>query len=199
MPPPGPVILLLAAGSSSRMRGADKLLEDVGGGEPMLARTARIAAGSGLPVIVALRGDRPDRARAVAGLAVTPVIVPDPDAGMSASLRAAAAHAPEDAPLAICLADMPGITSADLTALVAAFRAAGGDTVVRAASEDGRPGQPVIFPPRLRAALLAVTGDAGGRDILRSETVVLVPLPARRALVDLDTPEDFAAWRGSDR
>jgi CTP:molybdopterin cytidylyltransferase MocA len=80
-------------------------------------------------------------------------------------------------------------------ALIGAFEGAGGDTVVRAASEDGQPGQPVVFPARLRPDLLALTGDAGGRDILRREEVMLVPLPGRRALTDLDTPEDFAAWR----
>ena len=180
------------------MRGGDKLLEDVGG-EPMLRRAARMAAGTGLQVIVALRPDRPDRARVLEGLPVTPVLVPDPGDGMSASLRAAASVAPQDAPLAVCLADMPEITTEDLAALVEAYHAAGGDRVVRAASEDGRPGQPVIFPPRLRDDLLALSGDAGGRDILRTETPILVPLRGLRALTDLDTPEDFAAWRGGRR
>jgi CTP:molybdopterin cytidylyltransferase MocA len=115
---------------------------------------------------------------------------------MAASLRAAVAAAPEAAPLAVLLADMPEITSQDISTLVGAFEAAGGERVVRAASEDGQPGQPVIFPARLRPALLGLTGDAGGREILRQEEVVLVALPGRRALTDLDTPEDFAAYRG---
>jgi molybdenum cofactor cytidylyltransferase len=61
---------------------------------------------------------------------------------MAASLRAAVAAAPEGAPLAVLLADMPEITTGDIIALVAAFDAAGGDRVVRAASEDGGPGSP---------------------------------------------------------
>jgi CTP:molybdopterin cytidylyltransferase MocA len=56
----------------------------------------------------------------------------------------------------------------------------------------------VIFPARLRHDLLALSGDAGGREILKREEVVLVPLPGRRALTDLDTPEDFAAWSGRE-
>jgi molybdenum cofactor cytidylyltransferase len=193
---PRPVLLLLAAGSSSRMRGGDKLLEDVGG-EPMLTRAARGALATGLEVIVALRPDRPERAQALDGLPVARVPVPDATDGMAASLRAAVASAPPGAPVAVLLADMPDIGTRDLLALVAAFNAAGGDTVVRAASEDGHPGQPVVFPARLRPDLLALAGDAGGRDILRREKVLLVPLPGRRALTDLDTPEDFAAWRGA--
>ncbi len=176
------------------MRGADKLMEDVGG-EPLLRRSAREALATGLSVIVALRPDRPEREAALEGLAVARVVVPDADRGMSASLRAAVAAAPVGAPVALLLGDMPEIRREDLMALIRAFEGAGGDTVVRAASEDGQPGQPVIFPARLRPDLLALTGDAGGRDILRREEVMLVPLPGRRALTDLDTPEDFAAWR----
>jgi molybdenum cofactor cytidylyltransferase len=190
-----PVLLLLAAGASTRMRGADKLLEEVGG-KPLLARSAGEALVTGLEVIVALSPDRPDRARALADLPLRRIAVPDAGEGMAASLRAAVAAAPVAAPLAVLLADMPEITSGDIATLVGAFEAAGGERVVRAASADGQPGQPVIFPARLRPALLALTGDAGGRDILRREEVVLVPLPGRRALTDLDTPEDFAAFRG---
>jgi molybdenum cofactor cytidylyltransferase len=194
--PPRPALLLLAAGASSRMRGGDKLLEEIGG-EPLLRRAAREAVATGLEVIVALRPDRPERDRVLHGLAVRRVPVPDASDGMSASLRAAVAAAPAEAPVAVLLADMPEIAAEDLRALVAAFDAAGGSTIVRAAGEDGLPGQPVIFPARLKPDLLAVSGDAGGRDILRREEVLLVPLPGRRALTDLDTPEDFAAFRGN--
>jgi CTP:molybdopterin cytidylyltransferase MocA len=114
---------------------------------------------------------------------------------MAASLRGAVAAAPEGAPVAVLLADMPDVETADLRRLVAAFDEAGGDRIVRAASEDGQPGQPVIFPARLRDALMAVSGDTGGREILGREEVLVVPLPGRRALTDLDTPEAIAAWR----
>lgn len=191
-----PTLLLLAAGSSSRMRGGDKLLEDVGG-EPMLARSARAAADTGLEVIALLRPDRPEREQALAGIAVRRVMVPDAGDGMSASLRAGVAASPPDAPVAVLLADMPEIGAADILRLVAAFEAAGGTRIVRAATADGRPGQPVIFPARLRDALLDLSGDTGGRDILRQEDPLLVSLPDNRAVTDLDTPEDFAAWRRS--
>lgn len=191
-----PALLLLAAGASSRMRGGDKLMEEVQG-EPLLRHSAREALATGLSVIVALRPDRAERDAALDGLPLQKVVVTDADQGMSASLRAAVAAAPKGAPVAVLLGDMPEIRAEDLTALAAAFEAHGGDTVVRAASEDMQPGQPVIFPARLRPDLLSLTGDAGGREILRRERVVLFPLPGRRALTDLDTPEDFAAWRGA--
>jgi CTP:molybdopterin cytidylyltransferase MocA len=176
------------------MRGGDKLLEDVGG-EPMLARSARAAADTGLEVIALLRPDRPERDRALAGIPVRRIMVPDAGDGMAASLRAGVAATPQEAAVAVLLADMPEIGTADILRLVAAFEASGGNRVVRAATGDGRPGQPVIFPARLRHALLALSGDTGGRDILRQEDPLLVPLPDNRAVTDLDTPEDFAAWR----
>ena len=178
------------------MRGGDKLLEDVGG-EPMLSRTARAAVGTGLRVIVALRPDRPDREKAIEGLSLDRVLVSDAGDGMATSLRTAVTAVPAGTPFAVLLGDMPEITTPDLTRLVEAFAAAGGNMVVRAASEDGQPGQPVIFPPRFRDEIMVLSGDTGGREILNREEVRLVPLPGRRALIDLDTPEDFVAWRGA--
>jgi CTP:molybdopterin cytidylyltransferase MocA len=42
-----------------------------------------------------------------------------------------------------------------------------------------------------------LSGDEGAKRILSQEAsrVHLVPLADDRALVDLDTPEDWAAWR----
>jgi molybdenum cofactor cytidylyltransferase len=42
-----------------------------------------------------------------------------------------------------------------------------------------------------------LTGDTGAREVLKrhSDRVHLVPLKGDRALTDLDTPEDWAAWR----
>jgi CTP:molybdopterin cytidylyltransferase MocA len=59
------------------------------------------------------------------------------------------------------------------------------------------PGHPVLFPARLRPALLRLKGDQGARDILRTEAdqILPLPLPGSRAVTDLDTPEDWAAWR----
>jgi CTP:molybdopterin cytidylyltransferase MocA len=47
----------------------------------------------------------------------------------------------------------------------------------------------------LRAKLLALEGDEGARGILRDGEIHPVPLPGQRALTDLDTPEEWEAWR----
>jgi CTP:molybdopterin cytidylyltransferase MocA len=191
-----PAILLLAAGASSRMRGADKLLKTVGG-RPLLARMAERALATGHPVFVTLpEGGGPRRA-ALEGLNVTPVAVADAECGMSASIRAGIGAVAPDTPAAlIMLADMPEITTADLDALLAASARAGHGRIIRATGEDGTPGHPVLFPARLFPALKALQGDRGARTLVKREEPVLVPLPGRHALTDLDTPEDWQAWQG---
>jgi CTP:molybdopterin cytidylyltransferase MocA len=196
------IILVLAAGASSRMRGTDKLLEPVAG-EALLTRSARVAAATGCPVLVSLPPGRPDRAAALLGLPVTPLVVPDAAEGMSASLRAgvaAAQRAAGEGPagLMVLPADMPAFTTAALAEVAAAFAAAPG-LIWRGAAADGAAGHPAVFPRALWPELARVTGDRGGRDVLRAHAgrVATVSLPGRMALTDLDTPEDWAAWRAS--
>ncbi len=191
------VILILAAGASSRMRGGDKCLEDVGG-LPLLRQVAVRSLATGYPVVVALPPDRPLRAAAVEGLAVTRIVVPDPEQGMAASLVAGVAKVPEGAAVLLMLADLPEITTEDL-AQVLRMAARHPDSILRGAATDGTPGHPVLFPPDLRGDLLALTGDEGARSVLQRHRgrVMPVPLPDRHAVTDLDTPEDWAAWRAA--
>ena len=175
------------------MRGGDKTLEPVGG-VPLLRQLVDRAALLGFPVYVALPHDRPDRLRALDGTGAIPVSVPDAEMGMSASLAAGArAAAPSD--LLILLADMPEIEAEDLAAMVDAFRKAGGDRPVRAFSADGRAGHPVLLPARLASRLSTLEGDRGARTLLSDERIVSVGLAGNRAVTDLDTPEDWSAWR----
>jgi CTP:molybdopterin cytidylyltransferase MocA len=69
------------------------------------------------------------------------------------------------------------------------------DRILRATGSDGRPGQPVLFPPRLVPRFADLSGDEGARRLLPGEPLVPVLLPGTRALTDLDTPEDWAVWR----
>ena len=192
-----PEILILAAGSSSRMRGADKLLEDVDG-EPLLARSARVALATGCRVTVTLPPDRPARLAALQGLAITPVMVPDAAQGMATSLITGLRALPTGAAVLMLLADLPELTTEDLQACLAVW-AKDPRAIPRGAAVDGTPGHPVGFPPDLRAELLALTGDTGARAVLarHADRLHLVRLPGTHATTDLDTPEEWATWRAS--
>lgn len=190
-------VILPAAGKSARMRGTDKLLEQVAG-QPCLRAMALRGLKAGFAVIVTLpHADHP-RAAALAEVPALRLPVPEAEEGMSASLRRAVAALPEttDAVL-IVPPDMPGIRAADMTALCAVAEANPQALIVQATTEDGTPGHPVLFRRALFAEFADLTGDRGAQAIIaaHSQARLLVALEGTRARLDLDTPEDWAAWR----
>ena len=190
--------LLLAAGSASRMRGADKLLEPVGG-EPVLRRVARsLIDGGAAEVVAVLRPGDEGRRAALAGLAVRVVENPEAAEGMAASIRRGlAAIRPEADAVLLALGDMPEVGAEHVRRLIAGFDPAARREIVRAVDEAGAPGHPVLFGRRFFESLARLTGDEGAREVLRAhpEFVAEVATPGRGARLDLDTPEAWAAWR----
>jgi molybdenum cofactor cytidylyltransferase len=188
-------ILLPAAGAASRMRGGDKLLEQIKG-TPLLQRQAARALQISPEVVVTLRAGDTARQACLQGLAVRLIFVADADEGMAASLRAGTKDA--DGAVMILPADMPEIDTADLRALTEAMRQ-DPSQIWRGATADGIAGHPVIFPADLLPAFQTLSGDLGARAILAKNhaRIRLCPLPARHALTDLDTPEDWQSWRAN--
>lgn len=186
-------VLLPAAGASSRMRGGDKLLEDVAGQPCLRVMAARALAVTPMVIVTLPDPDHP-RATALDGLPVKRVIVTDAHLGMSRSLVAGAAAVLSGHALMVLPADMPGITADSLAALV---QAQDGRAVLRGAAADGRPGHPILFPAWLLPRFALLTGDRGAAPILTQPDVTtrLIALPGDQAVLDLDTPEDWAAFR----
>ncbi|MGI3164685.1 nucleotidyltransferase family protein [Pseudooceanicola sp. 200-1SW] len=189
-------VLLLAAGASRRMRGRDKLLEEIDGA-PLLRRQASAALAAGIgPVLVTLPCADHPRAAALDGLAVTPVPVADADEGMGASIRAGVAALPPGMRGVMILpADMPDLGAVELMQMEQAFR---GDPlpILRGAS-GARAGHPVLFPADLFPALETLSGDRGAAPVIAANRarLRLLPLPGQSALTDLDTPEAWTEWR----
>ncbi|MEX1236364.1 MAG: nucleotidyltransferase family protein [Roseovarius sp.] len=187
-------ILLPAAGTSSRMGGPDKLMEDVDG-QPLLLRQTLRALATGAKVLVTTRADRPARIAALEGTGAHLVAVDDPAEGIAASLRAGLAALNEQTgALMIMLPDLPDIDSNDMQTMLAAHAAAP-TRILRAVAEDGTPGHPTLFPARYFAQLAQVTGDRGAAPLIRRAGYHPVTLQGARAITDLDTPEAWAAWR----
>ncbi len=186
-------ILILAAGASSRMGGVDKLLLTLDG-MAQLRRIALAALATGWPVLVALPPADPLRRAALAGLQVTVVPVPDQAEGIAATLRAGARAAAGATALMILPADLPELEAPDLAALIAAHAAEPG--AIHRGAAAGVGGHPVILPADLLPALVDLHGDRGARDLIAAEAgrLRLLELPGRRAVLDLDTPEEWAAW-----
>jgi molybdenum cofactor cytidylyltransferase len=190
--------VLLAAGSARRMRGADKLLEAVDGA-PLIRRAAEALLASRADETLVVLGPGQDARRAaLSGLGLRIVENRSAAEGMASSVRAAlAATGPETDAAVLALADMPEIGPAHIDRLIAAFDPAEGRAICRAATDDGRPGHPVLFGRRFFETLARLEGDRGAREVLEehADLVELVPTPGSAAVVDLDDPEAWAAWR----
>lgn len=173
------------------MGGPDKLLELVDG-VPLLARQVARALSVGPTVVTLPSADHPRRVglpQAAQVVAVT--------GQMSDSIKAGIAALADDVSGVMILpADMPDITENDIQAIhdVALKSAA---LLVRATTEDGRAGHPIYFSASQFPRFKSLTGDRGAFHLttgLETQTE-LVPLQGNRARLDLDTPDDWAAYR----
>ena len=184
--------IVLAAGRSRRM-GQDKLLLRLGG-ETVLRRAVRTAKAAGLDPVCVVLGEEPERLLGeLDGLAVTPVVNPEPERGMSRSLREGVAALPDDvAGAAVLLADMPFVTASMVRAVVGAAA----DAPMAAASYEGVVAPPYFYRRALFAELLELDGDGCGKRVYKRHAgeAALVPLPAA-ALADLDVPDDVERAR----
>jgi CTP:molybdopterin cytidylyltransferase MocA len=188
-------IILPAAGASRRMRGADKLLQDVDGVTLLHLMAARACAVSDSVLVTLPSADHP-RAGVLDGLPVQRIMVPDAAEGMAASLRYAARNLPPEVRgMMILPADMPDITEGELTRIINSF-GRDPDAIHQGSSVDS-PGHPVLFPADCVPLFATLTGDQGARPIIQAKTHRrrLVPLPGQSAITDLDTPEAWQEWR----
>lgn len=195
--PPIPV-LILAAGQSARMRGADKLLEPVDG-RPLIRRQVEIVLAAGLAPFVALPAPDHPRALTLAGLDHRALALPGSAEGMGGTLRDGVAALPACPRFMVMAADLPGLTADDLRLLAATDP--GDALIVIATGADGRFGHPILFDSSLRAGFDALGGDVGAKPLVKANKgrIRTVALPADHATRDLDTPEDWAAWRAFPR
>jgi CTP:molybdopterin cytidylyltransferase MocA len=191
------VIVVLAAGASSRMQGRDKLMEDVDG-MPLLRRQVLRSLGTGCEVLVTLPAAPHPRYDTIKDLDVSVVPVPDAAEGMNASLRAGISAVPDAASgVMVTLADMPDITKGDMNTVLKEVNFCSGEKIWRAVTEAGDPGHPIVFHKDLLPQLSALNGDQGGSAVVREnrDKTRFIPLPADHARTDLDTPEAWADWR----
>ncbi|WP_426239563.1 nucleotidyltransferase family protein [Pararhizobium sp. DWP1-1-3] len=187
-------MVLLAAGEASRMgKGkAHKLLAEFDC-VPLVRRAALAALGADAVTVVVVTGHRrAEIESALSGLAVISVENYNYASGMASSLivgfEAASVNTPQG--VLVMLADMPWVTTADLDALIAAFRSSLGQAVVRAVS-NGKGGNPVILPRSLADAVLRLVGDVGARHIVEMSGLPVIEVDIGDAAhMDVDTPQD---------
>jgi molybdenum cofactor cytidylyltransferase len=176
-------VVLLAAGLSTRFGPSDKLAAPLDGLPLGLHAAQTLGQLPFLAKIAVTRPAGPD----FAAYGFETILNHDPGSGQSGSIRLGVARARLARPEAvlIALADMPFITTAHVTALLARFEA---EHRAVGSTHGTVPTPPAVFGAAHFDALEALTGDAGARSLLRSATLILAP-PGE--LADIDTPTDL--------
>jgi molybdenum cofactor cytidylyltransferase len=190
-------VIILAAGDATRMQGVDKLLETIDG-VPLLSLVADACLSSAAAQVIAVIREGDTDRRAVLPDQIEIVINRNWGAGMASSLLAGLQVVQQNAQaILVVLADMPGVSSKDINALIAAFNPKAGISICQATINAGKPGHPVLFGRTHFAELQALTGDKGARAVINANPDALkyVKTSGENALIDLDTPEDWIAYR----
>jgi nicotine blue oxidoreductase len=181
--------IVLAAGASARM-GRPKMLLPMGGGT-LLSVVAQALLDGGLDDVVVVLGHDAEVVRRAARLPedrrLRVVVNEDWASGMASSLRRGLeACAAADAAL-VALGDQPGITAERVRRIVSAWHP---NSSLVIPTSGGRAGHPVLFGRALWDELRSLSGDVGGREVVKRHLDQAVLVPAE-PLADLDTEEDL--------
>jgi molybdenum cofactor cytidylyltransferase len=193
--------VVLAAGRSSRMAPANKLLTEVEG-RAMVVRAVEAALASQARPVIVVTGHDGGRVRdALKGKHVVVVENPDFASGLSSSVKAGLAALPGNVDGALfLLGDMPRVSEAHIDKLIAAFSPVEGRAICVPTYRAKR-GNPVLWARRFFADMQTLSGDAGARTILNqnAEQICEVEMADDGVLLDVDTPEALAALRESEK
>ncbi|AXK65131.1 nucleotidyltransferase family protein [Burkholderia sp. IDO3] len=186
--------VLLAAGTSSRMQGAHKLLLPVGG-EPAVRRTACALLAAGPQELVVVTGFN---GRAViAALDGLPVrFQPNPRYAEGQMTSVAIGVASLSAPCSvvmICLADQVLLDPGDYRELVDAYRTMPHGSIL-VPECDGQRGNPVLFAASYATEVSSGHINPGCRKLIAEhpDEVFVYRAAHDRFVQDMDTPEDYA-------
>jgi len=183
--------VVLAAGSSSRMGGAQKLVLEFDG-RPMVRHAIEAASEGGCHQVVVVYAS--DEVKEAVDGAAELAYNPGAEAGMSTSLRTGLNALRSDMEAAlVMLGDQPLVGSRAVAALLRSWRREGSrPAVAMAATGKARWTPPVVLSRELWPEFDALEGDAGARQVLDAHPELLDVVPAAGRPDDIDTPDDYA-------
>lgn len=193
-------IIILAAGASQRM-GQPKQTLEIEKGKSLLLKTVEIAlATSQRPVIVVVGANKPEVVPELAGQPVTIVDNAFWQEGMATSVKIGLAGLfmtePKLDGVLMLVCDQPYLTTALLTQMVATFEESGKKAV--ACRYKKQWGVPVLIGRELLAELTQITGAHGAKPLLEKHLEEVAFVDFEKGVIDLDTPEDYAAYLGKE-
>ena len=190
--------LFLAAGTSTRMRGSDKLLKDIDG-VPLIQRILVEALKLNFPVFVTDPANDTKRKSIISKTNAVIIEVQDSDLGMGHSIAKGLIEIMKNTnilSLAICPSDLPGLNMCSLKNLINYFFKSPEMICHPAKLGKSKLGHPVIFPYKYFGELKLLKGDFGARSIINKNKKALnrYETEDESYFIDLDTPEDFNNW-----
>jgi molybdenum cofactor cytidylyltransferase len=185
-------LILLAAGSSSRMGQPKQLL--VLENEPLLLRSTKAVLSSGSENVTVVLGDNEKEHRSVIShLPVQIVVNQDWQKGMGSSIKTGLRHVLKNQPdveaIIISVCDQPLLTSSHLNKIIAAYVQTHQSVVASYYSNSA--GVPALFDKKLFSELLNIEDGQGAKVVLNkhSENLGLVDFPDGE--IDLDTWKEY--------
>jgi len=194
--------VILAAGRSTRMGAANKLLE-MYNGKTLVRHVADAAVASTASDVVVVTGHEEMRVHdALADLPLRFVSNPAFTLGLAASLSVGLTAVEESSKCAdgalVLLGDMPLVTPTLIDRIISAFKT-GYDRNVCVPYRQERRGNPVLWPRAFFPELKALSGDTGARELLTAyaDVITRVEVETNAIFTDVDTPIALAALRGA--
>lgn len=200
--------IVLAAGRSSRMGAArNKLVEEVAG-RPIVVRAVDAFLEAGIEPVIVVLGHEADRVHAV--LADRPVRFvrhASWSEGMGSSLARGIAELVRSgagpAAVLVCVGDLPGIRADNVREIVRGGRDAAGridPARIVVPTRRGQRGHPVLFGAHYLRALAELTGDEGGRQVVRDNASRVHPIEIDddACFRDVDTVDDLTTIRARE-
>lgn len=191
-------ILLLAAGSSSRMGQSKQLLPIEG--EPLLLRTAKVALRSQVTDTVVVLGANAQKHEAVIKkLPVTIIVNEEWEKGMGHSLKVGLHHLIQSYPqlnaVLITVCDQPLLTTHHLDKLIDTYRKTKQSIIASFYKQVS--GVPALFDQSLFSQLQLLDDHQGAKKIIEMNKHLVYPVAFVDGAIDLDTWEEYMHFKST--
>jgi len=188
--------ILLAAGESKRM-GRPKQLMPWHQGTILERAIDNLLESAVSEVVVVVGYQAEEVVKVITTRPVAVAVNPDYEQGMSTSIAAGLRLIDNRAgAVMLALGDQPLIDSRTINRLLDEFHSH--DKGIALPAYQGRRGHPVIFAIKYKAELLKLTGDAGGRQIIKDhpDDILEVAVDSAGVITDIDTGDDYRSHLG---
>jgi molybdenum cofactor cytidylyltransferase len=185
-------ILLLAAGSSSRLGRSKQLLSIKG--QPLLLKSVKAAIESGIKnITVVLGANEQEHHQVIKDARVHVVVNADWKKGMGNSLKAGLSYLLQQLPkveaVVTMVCDQPLINSDQLRKLISEYE--NFESTIVASFYQGATGVPVLFDRTLFSELLSMPDEAGAKKIIQQHPHLVKTVPFPGGEIDIDTDDDL--------